>query len=422
MQDSPDSPRVTRWIDIIRQYLLPGISLLDGHTVSALEIWNVLQLLPIEKRYGLYGEWKDTMYRRIPALSVRKAEAERDVKSILRRLSTENVKKFGKTLAKAVHTNPTIIFNVVLNQVQSYDNLIVPVVEAARYLTEFGYDVMTYSLLDALSSDKEKTKEDGTSTALWLQGESQLPSPSSSPSALTDWPPPPGLATFAGQLYRRWAPMSGSIWLVLQYLVNQLSAGNSKDLIVLRELISRMTGFEPFADLSDAQVMSLAGGKLLRSEVFTQTDISQASKRITLVSLQNAKGRLTQALQKSGLAMPLLVSIAVQRQACISTVSAHLKSLGGLFDQVRCLRYSVLPFIELTLALSQCHAVLFQYLEFLAAALDPDELANLVPPVHELIGNFEIDAAIAFDIARPKLRLAIRVRSISPQLRHPSFD
>jgi THO complex subunit 2 len=120
----------------------------------------------------MYGEWKDSTYRRIPALSVRKAEAERDVKGILRRLSTENVKKLGKTLAKVAHTNPTIIFAIALNQVQSYDNLILPVVEVARYLTEFGYDVMTYSLLDALSSGKTKTKDDGTSVALWLQGES----------------------------------------------------------------------------------------------------------------------------------------------------------------------------------------------------------------------------------------------------------
>lgn len=150
---------------------MPSISLLEHHAAAAIEIWNVLKLFPIERRFQMYGEWKDSIYRRIPALSVRKAEAERDVKGILRRLSTENVKKLGKTLAKIAHTNPTVIFAIALNQVQSYDNLILPVVEVARYLTEFGYDVMTYSILDALSSGKTKTKDDGTSVALWLQGE-----------------------------------------------------------------------------------------------------------------------------------------------------------------------------------------------------------------------------------------------------------
>lgn len=128
--------------------------------------------------------------------------------------------------------------------------------------------------------------------------------------------------------------MSGSLWVILQYLVNQLVSGNVKDLIILREIITRMSALEPFADLSDAQVMSLAGGKVLRSEVFNQTDTSQASKRQALASLQSAKNRLTNTLQRSGLAMPLLINIAIQRQACVADAEAHLKSLGGLFDGV----------------------------------------------------------------------------------------
>lgn len=144
-----------------------------------------------------------------------------------------------------------------------------------------------------------------------------------------------GLATFTGQLYRRWATMSSSLDMVLQYVLNQLAAGNSKDLVILRELITRMTGIEPFADLSDGQVMALAGGKVLRGEVFSQTELSNVSRRPALMVLANARGRLSQALNRSGLAMPLLVSIAIQSQACIGNTYAHLKSLGGLYDQVR---------------------------------------------------------------------------------------
>lgn len=101
---------------------------------------------------------------------MRKAEAEKEVKSILRRLSTDNVKQLGKSLAKVAHTNPTVIWSVVLNQVMSYDNLILPVIDAARYLTDLGYDVLAYCVLDALSGTRNKTKEDGTSVAMWLSG------------------------------------------------------------------------------------------------------------------------------------------------------------------------------------------------------------------------------------------------------------
>lgn len=134
--------------------------------------------------------------------------------------------------------------------------------------------------------------------------------------------------------------MATSLPTILQYLVNQLVAGNSKDLIVLRELISRMTAIEPFADLSDAQVLSLAGGRYLRNEVFQQTDIAQAGKRVLMAQLANARVRLQNSLFNSkdkSLAMPLLVNIALQREACLRNTEAHLKSLGALFDQVRSL-------------------------------------------------------------------------------------
>ncbi|GAA5964710.1 hypothetical protein JCM3765_004364 [Sporobolomyces pararoseus] len=362
--------RELRWLDIIRIHLLPSISLLQNHSVSSLEIWEILNLFPIEKRFELYGEWKDVWYRRIPILGVRKAEAEKDVKSILRRLSTENVKKLGKTLAKIAHTNPCVIWSVALNQVMSYDNLILPVIDAARYLTDLGYDVLAFCVLDALSGTRNKTKEDGTSVAMWLSG----------------------IASFTGQLYRRWPNMSTSLPVILQYLVNQLVSGNSKDLIVLRELISRMTAIEPFADLSDAQVLSLAGGRYLRNEVFQQTDLSQAGKRMQMNQLANARLRLQTSLfnpgQDRSLAMPLLVNIALQRQACLKNTEAHLKSLGALFDQN--------------------HAILFQYTELLAALTEPDQLAELLPSVSTLITAFHISPSIAFDLARPKLRLAMR--------------
>lgn len=128
--------------------------------------------------------------------------------------------------------------------------------------------------------------------------------------------------------------MAPSLWIVIQYLVNQLASGDSKDLVVLRELITRMTGIEPFADLSDAQVMSLAGGAVLRSEVFSQTELTQTGVGPTKkVQVASTRERLTMCLKRSGLAVPLLVNIALQRKACTAT-EAHLKSLGALYDQV----------------------------------------------------------------------------------------
>lgn len=50
-------------------------------------------------------------------------------------------------------------------------------------------------------------------------------------------------------------------------------------------------------------------------------------------------------------------------------------------------------------------------MELLTAISEPDDLAKMVPAASELMERYGLDAAIAFDIGRPKLRLAMKVRS-----------
>lgn len=57
----------------------------------------------------------------------------------------------------------------------------------------------------------------------------------------------------------------------------------------------------------------------------------------------------------------------------------------------------------------QNHAILFQYTELLQAIAEPEQLAELVPPVEDLLDRYKLDAGIAFDIARPRLRASLRV-------------
>ena len=165
-----DGPLRKQWEGIIRFHLIPALALSEPNPASTMDLWDILRNYPYITRFSFYGEWKDRSYKRFPELRVKKAEAERDAKGLLKRLSVDNVKQFGRSLAKIAHTNPAILFEIALNQVQSYDNLIGPVVESARYLTPLGYDVLAYSLLDALSNpEKERTKTDGTNISLWLQ-------------------------------------------------------------------------------------------------------------------------------------------------------------------------------------------------------------------------------------------------------------
>lgn len=352
------------WIEVVRNLLLPSLTMTSGNSGLVSEVWMILRQLTYNERYSIYGEWKYTLYRR-PELRARQAETEKEAKGILKRISSDNLKLSGRTLAKSSHTNPTIFFTVALNQIQSYSNLIAPIVESAKYLTHFEYDVFGFNLIDALSNpEKERTKSDGTSVSMWLQS----------------------LAAFTGTLYKRYPLMDCSP--ILQYIANQLKENNSKDLIIIRELILKMAGIEPLANLSDTQVAALTGGRLLRMEAMISANASVGSS--TRNQLRKSGARLLHALMDSRMAIPLLILIAQQRQACIHLVDAseaHLKYLGNLFDT--------------------CQEVLFQYVEFLHNELEPQAYSDLMPTLKDLCTRFELEPAIAFHIVRPRLKLML---------------
>ena len=53
------------------------------------------------------------------------------------------MKQVGRHLGKLCHGFCIAVFEVVLDQLQSYANLIQPVVNAFKYLTPLGLDVLT---------------------------------------------------------------------------------------------------------------------------------------------------------------------------------------------------------------------------------------------------------------------------------------
>lgn len=118
---------------------------------------------------------------------------------------------------------------------------------------------------------------------------------------------------------------------MLKYIVHQLHNGQTSEIIVLRELIWKMAGIEPLPSLSDAQVAAMAGGPTLQIEAVA------SNTRGARMDPGDSKvpARLGKVLVESGLALPLLIQVAQQRQACIyQAPNTPLKSLAGLYDQV----------------------------------------------------------------------------------------
>ena len=131
-------------------------------------------------------------------------------------------------------------------------------------------------------------------------------------------------------LFRRF---QGNLKYYLQYIVHQLFVGQTSEIIVLRELIWKMAGIEPLPNLSESQITAMAGGPILRIEAVA-SDTRGARLDIERVRFRGPE-RLGSALADSGLAQPLLIQLAQQRQSCVFTApETHLKSLASLYDTV----------------------------------------------------------------------------------------
>lgn len=127
-------------------------------------------------------------------------------------------------------------------------------------------------------------------------------------------------------------------------MVHQLYAGQTSEIVVLEKLILKMAGIEPLPTLSDAQITAMAGGPTLRIEAVA-SDIRGAGFDVAEASLRGAP-RLGRALIDSNLALPLIIQVAQQRQACVfKTRDSHLKSIAYLYDAVSFVRHTFLPLL-----------------------------------------------------------------------------
>ena len=54
-------------------------------------------------------------------------------------------------------------------QVEAYALMTEPILDALRFFTSFGYDVLSYTVVDRLASGRSKLKEDGLHISDWLQ-------------------------------------------------------------------------------------------------------------------------------------------------------------------------------------------------------------------------------------------------------------
>ncbi|KAF7282444.1 hypothetical protein GWI33_002672 [Rhynchophorus ferrugineus] len=343
-------------ISITDATIFPSLSYLDCNCCIAEEIWSLVKLYPYQIRYCLYARWKNDTYSSYPELMKKRGDSEKQIKNIMKRVSKENVKPVGRLIGKLTHCSPGFLFDYVLLQIQVYNNLINPVVDSLKYLTNLSYDVLGYCLIETLSNaDKKRVKHDSTSISTWLQS----------------------LSSFCGAVYKKYSiELTG----LLQYVANQLKAQKSLDLLILKEVVQKMAGVEPAEDSTMDQLNALSGGELLKGEAGYFSQIRNTKK---------SSLRLKESLGENDLAVALCLLMAQQNYCVVykETQKSHLKLVGKLSDQ--------------------CQDTLVQFGTFLGSTLSVDEYVNKLPSIQSMLLDYHIPTEVAFFLARPMFNHAI---------------
>lgn len=228
-------------------------------------------------------------------------------------------------------------------------------------MTPLSYDILSYCIIVAISdADRDKMKHDSVNLSTWLQS----------------------IATFCALAFKKY-PIE--LIAMIQFVINQLKQRKSYDLLILQEIVQKMSGIEVLSEVNDLQLEAMAGGDLLRQEAGYFNPIRNIKK---------CANRLKEALADYGLILPLCILLSQQRDyivflnederqhaAAAAADKTHLKLTGCFYDQ--------------------CQDSLVQFSQFLSSTLTTEEYIHIFPKIDELVQTYHVSADVAFFLSRP---------------------
>ena len=342
----------------LADFLLPSLSMASPLPSISREVWSVLSEMPFLDRCKIYTNWKANLVESTWT-SGAPAAAIAEIKKILRRISSDEevIHKMKPAVAKVVHANPIAVFETVVTQVEFYSNMIDPIVKSLGLVTDIGFDVLTMILMQRLViPGREKLKEDGINVSDWLQS----------------------LAAFCGSVCRSYPGVG--LTPILQLLTSSLKGEDSLNLVVLREIISKVGGLDVVEEVSSAAISTLSP----KIRFFATACEREGAHEDALRHLQRlGKALMHSSPSGSPLAVPLLVLIAQQTCAVAYHFSgSFLKVVGNMYDI--------------------CQQAFLQYSEVLSNAIHASAYSQeTLPPADQLLRLFGLASEVVWHMYRP---------------------
>ncbi|KII65576.1 THO complex subunit 2 [Thelohanellus kitauei] len=344
---SPDEKfKKITYMTICRCFL-PALTQSDSNCVLNEEIWGLIQLFPYQIRYKFYSYMEMHAYSLYRQLGRTKIIVSKHVKFICKRITKDTVKQTGRQLAKLSHANPVIVLSEIMNQICSFETMIIPIVECLKFLTPLSLDILSFEIIQFLSANSVTLTPKITSIPDVIQN----------------------IGTFAATVIRKYyVPTTG----IMQYIANQLKDSNPLDLIVLREILQRMAGVEE-QHLNEQQIGYLSGSDALQEEAGIGS-----SKSLRKYAL-----KLRDSLVESNLTFPLYFLMCQQRQRLVydpRLIEIPIKMVGHLYDQ--------------------CHKTLVQYGRFISKYIPRRDFGTISKSFGVLQNDFGVPAEFIFFLVR----------------------
>ncbi|OBZ83377.1 THO complex subunit 2 [Choanephora cucurbitarum] len=351
--------------NLLREFLLPSIAFSQGNPGTMASVWEILCRFTFQERYALYGEWHADFYKKTIETKLLKVRTERSIREVMRCVNKNNVRPSGRDLGKLAHSNPTLVFHHMLDQVQQFENLAPLMAEACRYYGDFAYDVLGFVLTEKWTGSqgpgrtvKAKEKDDGFAH-LWFRS----------------------LAIFTGMLFKK---QDMEATPLLRYLACRLRYDDSvSDLHLLNEFVTKMGGIEILASaLTDDQIAAASCSETIKNEAFlpVSSDNRRASRRVL--------SRLKESLRKNNIGFEILVLLYRLDEVCSAEV--------GVPAAVRCHK------------LDHVHQSQIQYFELLTSLFEGDDYNAIIPEPESLIKDYQLPLDVVMNFTRPKTQHVIR--------------
>lgn len=370
IMDDSSSQNKKRWSDLLTTLLMPALTFTGENPGVVNEMWELLKRFDTATRYTIYYQWEQSFK---PAMKAAFKDVIHKTNQILNRISNTNTKQMGRAIAKLAYACPVKVFKQALERGQQYMNMIEALVACSNYLTEMGYDCLTFSLVvNITSGNRPTTQSDGMLTEGWLKN----------------------AAIFVAKVYTKYSGRMDPR-PILEYISSQLldREGELFVMKVLEELITSMGGVSLSGALSEESVLALCAGPRLRR--FTLEKLGDNRYK---GFVQKPAERLMNHFRDSALAPPILIALADQVQAYL-----YRENQQKVPDKVVLFNFDNLKLNFM------------QFLEFLRHHLTTEDFDTQIPNLVDLMSEYYLETEFAFHIARDSISAKANAIRLQPR-------